>query len=42
MDENVNPVYINQVRRGETHLVIRAVGEPETPVKSTLDPDILI
>lgn len=42
MDENMNPIYINQLRRREPKLVIRAVGEPSTPVKSTLDPEILI
>ncbi|TAE97725.1 MAG: hypothetical protein EAZ79_09920 [Oscillatoriales cyanobacterium] len=31
MDENVNPVYINQLRRRESDLIIRAVGEPDTP-----------
>ncbi len=42
MDENVNPVYINQLRRRESDLIIRAVGEPDTPGKGTLDPEILI
>lgn len=42
MDENMNPIYINQLRRREPTLVIRAVGEPSTPMKSTLDPEILI
>lgn len=42
MDENVNPVYINQLRRRKPDLVIRAVGEPDTPLKGTLDPEILI
>jgi Domain of unknown function (DUF5615) len=42
MDENVNPVYINQLRRRKPYLVIRAVGEPDTPLKGTLDPEILI
>jgi hypothetical protein len=37
----MNPIYINQLRRREPKLVIRAVGEPSTPVKSTLDPEIL-
>ncbi|WP_293296847.1 MULTISPECIES: hypothetical protein [unclassified Microcoleus] len=35
MDENVNPVYINQLRRRESDLIIRAVGEPDTPHKGT-------
>jgi len=42
MDENVNPIYIAQLRRREAELVIRAVGEPDTPAKSTLDPEILV
>lgn len=42
MDENVNPVYLNQLRRRESDLIIRAVGEPDTPPKGTLDPEILI
>lgn len=42
MDENVNPIYIAQLRRREPELVIRAVGEPDTPPKSTLDPEILV
>ena len=37
MDENVNPVYLNQLRRRESDLIIRAVGEPDTPPKGTLD-----
>lgn len=42
MDENVNPLYTNQLRRQKPDLVIRAVGEPDTPPKGTLDPEILI
>lgn len=42
MDENVNPIYPNQLRRRAPDLVIRAVGEPDTPPKSTLDPAILL
>lgn len=42
MDENVNPIYINQLRRREPDLVIRSVGEPNTPPTGTLDPEILI
>lgn len=41
MDENVNPVYTNQLRRQKPDLVVWAVGEPETPEKGTLDPEIL-
>ena len=41
MDENVDPVYTNQLRRQKPDLVVWAVGEPETPAKGTLDPEIL-
>lgn len=41
MDENVDPVYANQLRRLKPDLVVWAVGEPETPAKGTLDPEIL-
>ncbi|WP_413171929.1 DUF5615 family PIN-like protein [Anabaena azotica] len=41
MDENVNPMYANQLRRQEPELVIMAVGEPNTPIQGTLDPEIL-
>jgi len=40
-DENVDPEYVHQLRRRHPELVIRMVGEPSTPQKSTLDPDIL-
>lgn len=42
MDENVNSIYPNQLRRRAPDLVIRSVGEPDTPPKSTLDPEILL
>lgn len=42
MDENVAPVYATQLRQQQRDLVIRAVGEPDTPSKSTLDPEILL
>ena len=41
IDENVNPAYPNQIRGREPDIVIKVVGEPETPPRSTLDPDIL-
>jgi hypothetical protein len=41
IDENVNPIYPNQIRRREPNIIIKVVGEPETPPKSTLDPEIL-
>lgn len=42
LDENVDPVYPTQLRRREPYLVVRAVGDPGCPPKSTLDPEILI
>ncbi len=41
IDENVNPIYPNQIRQREPDILIKVVGEPETPPKSTLDPEIL-
>lgn len=42
MDENVNPLYSKELRRLAPDLVVWAVGEPDAPPKSTLDPEILI
>ncbi len=41
IDENVNPLYPNQIRQREPGIIIQVVGEPETPPKGTLDPEIL-
>ncbi len=41
IDENVDPVYTNQLRRLRPDLVVWGVGEPNTPKKGTLDPEIL-
>lgn len=40
-DENVDLVYMRQIRRREPQIVVRAVGEPGAPPKGTLDPEIL-
>ncbi len=42
MDENVDPVYQIQLLRQDTNLVVWAVGDTGTPLKGTLDPEILI
>ena len=43
VDENVNPVYKIQLRQQRPDLVIWTVGgEPTTPPKGTLDPEILL
>ncbi|MDF5736011.1 MULTISPECIES: DUF5615 family PIN-like protein [unclassified Nostoc] len=41
IDENINPLYPNQIRLREADIMIKVVGESETPPKSTLDPMIL-
>ncbi|MDZ8091225.1 MAG: DUF5615 family PIN-like protein [Nostoc sp. DedQUE05] len=41
IDENVNPIYPNQIRLREPDIAIEVVGESRTPPKSTLDPEIL-
>ena len=40
IDENVNPLYQNQIKLKEPDIFIQVVGEPETPPKGTLDPEI--
>lgn len=42
MDENVDPIYQNQLLRQEPDLIVWAVGDEGAPPKSTLDPEILI
>ncbi|NEP41814.1 MAG: hypothetical protein F6K35_22305 [Okeania sp. SIO2H7] len=42
MDENLDPIYQKQLRQKEPNLVVWAVGDPNTPPKGTLDPDIWI
>jgi hypothetical protein len=42
MDENVDPVYVTQLRQQVPDLVVRAVGEPATPSTGTKDPEILL
>ncbi|MGH1395976.1 MAG: DUF5615 family PIN-like protein [Trichormus sp.] len=41
IDENVNPLYPNQIKLKEPDIVIQIVGEAGTPPKGTLDPEIL-
>ncbi len=31
IDENVNPIYPNQIRLREPDIIIKVVGEPKTP-----------
>jgi hypothetical protein len=42
MDENLPPIYQIQLWRKEPDLVVWAIGDPNTPPKGTLDPEILI
>jgi hypothetical protein len=42
IDENVNPLYVVQLRRLQSELVVWSIGEPNTPPKGTLDPTILL
>lgn len=41
IDENVNPLYPKQIRLKEPDIVVKVIGESETPPKGTLDPEIL-
>ncbi|ALF55544.1 hypothetical protein ACX27_26275 [Nostoc piscinale CENA21] len=41
LDENVAPLYQVQLRRYNRDLVVWVVGDPGTPPKGTLDPEIL-
>ncbi|MGB3670278.1 MAG: DUF5615 family PIN-like protein [Phormidesmis sp.] len=41
IDENLSPVYAEQLRRCNPDLVVRAVGKLGVPGTGTLDPEIL-
>lgn len=41
LDENVAPLYQVQLRQRKLDLVVWVVGDPGTPPKGTLDPEIL-
>ncbi|HCI81190.1 MAG TPA: hypothetical protein DHW02_16045 [Ktedonobacter sp.] len=41
MDENLSPLYKRQLLKGNPNLRVFAVGDPGTPPKGTLDPEIL-
>lgn len=41
MDENIDPIYPNQIRSKQVGLIIRVIGEPSIPAKGTKDPEIL-
>lgn len=41
LDENVDPIYKIQINQQNLDLVIWVVGEPNTPPRGTLDPELL-
>ncbi|MFB2893730.1 DUF5615 family PIN-like protein [Aerosakkonemataceae cyanobacterium BLCC-F50] len=41
LDENVDPTYKTQLHRRNPDIVMWVVGEPGTPPRGTLDPEIL-
>jgi len=42
IDENLDLIYQIQLRRKEPNIVVWAIGDPNTPPKGTLDPEILL
>jgi hypothetical protein len=42
IDENVDPLYLVQLRRLQLELTVWMIGEPNIPPKGTLDPEILL
>jgi hypothetical protein len=42
IDENVDPLYLNQLRRLQPQLIVWSIGDPNIPSKGTLDPAILL
>jgi Domain of unknown function (DUF5615) len=42
MDENLPPTYQTQLLKRKPELTIWAIGDPGTPPKGALDPDILV
>lgn len=41
LDENVDPLYKVEILTRNPNLIVWCVGEPETPSRGTLDPEIL-
>lgn len=41
LDENMNPLYKQQLLQRDPSLIVLAVGDSGTPPKGTLDPEIL-
>lgn len=42
IDENVNPLYAEQLREKEPEILVKVIGESDVPARGTLDPEILI
>ena len=42
LDEHIASLYRTQLMRKAPYLIVRRIGDPDTPPKGTLDPDILI
>ncbi|MBR8837576.1 MAG: DUF5615 family PIN-like protein [Stigonema ocellatum SAG 48.90 = DSM 106950] len=42
LDENVDPTYKTQLTRLNPDIIVWVVGEPNTPLRGTLDPQILL
>jgi predicted nuclease of predicted toxin-antitoxin system len=42
MDENLDPLYREQLLKQDVGLIVWSVGDPGAPKKGTLDPEILI
>ncbi|OKH25536.1 hypothetical protein NIES593_04115 [Hydrococcus rivularis NIES-593] len=42
MDENIDPAYFTRLRLNLPDLIVRVIGEPNTPSKGTKDPKILL
>lgn len=42
LDENVHPLYRQELLRREPTMVVWRVGDVSAPLESTLDPDILV
>lgn len=42
LDENVDPLFRTQLLNHEPEMVVWRIGDPTTPPRGTLDPDILI
>ena len=41
LDENVDPIFRTELLRREPEMVVWRIGDPNTPPRGTLDPEIL-